>query len=141
MPRFLGWSRCAERGKLTAMPAGTPEEIHALIAAALNDGDPNAFVELHEPTATIVVPPEGRRVTGRDAIARAIAPVLVLRPVMQIEVVDKIQTDALALTHGHWTLAGFDGGELIEMSGRGTMVSRRQPDDSWLIVIDNPLSH
>ena len=38
-------------------------------------------------------------------------------------------------------LAGFDGGEPIEMSGRGTMVSRRQPDGSWQIVLDNPLSH
>jgi ketosteroid isomerase-like protein len=58
---------------------------------------------------------------------------------MRIEVVDKIQTDELALTHGRWTLTGSDGGELIEMSGRGTMVSRRQPDGSWRIVLDNPL--
>jgi uncharacterized protein (TIGR02246 family) len=123
------------------MPARSPEAIHALIAAALNDGDVDAFIALHEPTATIVVPPDGRRITGRDAIASAIEPVLALRPIMRIEVVDKIQTDELALTHGHWTLAGFDGGQLIEMSGRGTMVSRRQPDSSWRIVLDNPLSH
>jgi ketosteroid isomerase-like protein len=123
------------------MPASSPQQIHALIAAALNDGNSDAFVALHEPTATIVVPPDGRRVTGRDAIAIAIEPVLVLRPTMRIEVVDKIQSDGLALTYGQWTLAGFDGGEPIEMSGRGTMVSRRQPDGSWQIVLDNPLSH
>lgn len=122
------------------MPARTPEEIHTLIAAALNAGDGDAFVALHEPTATIVVPPEGRRVTGRDAIRAAIEPVAALRPLMRIEVVDKIQTDELALTHGQWALAGSDGGEPIEMSGRGTMVSRRQPDGSWRIVLDNPLS-
>jgi uncharacterized protein (TIGR02246 family) len=121
------------------MPAHSPEEIHALIAAALNDGDGDAFAMLHEPTATIVVPPEGCRVTGRGAIRDAIEPVLALRPVMRIEVVDKIQTDELALTHGRWTLTGSGGGELIEMSGRGTMVSRRQPDGSWRIVLDNPL--
>jgi uncharacterized protein (TIGR02246 family) len=121
------------------MSARNPEEIHSLIAAALNDGDADAFAALHEPTATVVVPPEGRRVTGRDAIHAAIAPVLALRPVMRIEIVDKLQTDGLALTYGHWTLTGSDGGELIEMSGRGTMVSRRQPDGSWRIVLDNPL--
>ena len=123
------------------MTARSPEEIHSLIALALSDGDGDAFAALHEPTATIVVPPEGRRVTGRDAIRSAIEPVLALRPVMRIEVVDKIETDGLALTHGHWTLAGAEGDELIEMSGRGTMVSRRQPDGSWRIVLDNPLSH
>ena len=60
---------------------------------------------------------------------------------MRIEVVDKIQSDGLALTQGQWTLTGSDGDELVEMSGRGTMVSRQQPDGSWRIVLDNPLSH
>jgi ketosteroid isomerase-like protein len=128
-------------GNLAGMHARTPEELHALIAAALSDGDADAFVALHEPVATIVVPPDGRRVTGCDEIRGAIEPVLALRPVVRIEVVDKIQADGLALTRGDWTLAGSGGGELIEMSGRGTMVSRRQADGSWRIVLDNPLSH
>ena len=123
------------------MSARTPEEIHALIAAALNAGDRDAFTTLHEPMATVVVPPDGRRVTGADAIRDAIAPILALRPAMRIEVVDKIQSDGLALTQGRWTLSGHDGHELIAMSGLGTMVSRRQPDGSWRIVLDNPLSH
>jgi uncharacterized protein (TIGR02246 family) len=123
------------------MPARNPEELHALVAAALNSGDADAFAALHEPAATIVVPPQGRRVTGREAIRAAIAPILALQPVMHIEVVDKVQADGLALTHGHWTLAGSGRGELIEMSGKGTMVSRQQPDGSWRIVLDNPLGH
>lgn len=123
------------------MPAQNPEQLHALVAAAITDGDGDAFTALHEPTATIVVPPDGRRVTGGDAIRGAIEPVLALRPVLRIEVVDKIQADGLALTHGRWTLAGSEDGELIEISGLGTMVSRRQPDGSWRIVLDNPLSH
>lgn len=123
------------------MPAQNPEQLHALVAAAITDGDGDAFTALHEPTATIVVPPDGRRVTGGDAIRGAIEPVLALRPVLRIEVVDKIQADGLALTHGRWTLAGSEDGELIEISRLGTMVSRRQPDGSWRIVLDNPLSH
>jgi uncharacterized protein (TIGR02246 family) len=123
------------------MSARSPEEIHALIAAALNEGDGDAFTALHEPTATIVVPPDGRRAAGGEAIRVAIKAVLALRPLMRIEVVDKIQADGLALTHGRWTLTGSDGGELLEISGLGTMVSRRQPDGSWRIVLDNPLSH
>ena len=37
-----------------------------------------------------------------------------------------------------WSIVGTDGGERVEMSGRGTIVSRRQPDGSWRIVLDNP---
>jgi ketosteroid isomerase-like protein len=28
----------------------------------------------------------------------------------------------------------------VRLTGRGTMVSRRQPDGSWGIVLDDPLS-
>ena len=50
----------------------------------------------------------------------------------EIEVVGKLESDGLALTHARWRVG--------EMSGYGTIVSRRQPDGSWLIALDNPLS-
>jgi ketosteroid isomerase-like protein len=46
----------------------------------------------------------------------------------------------MALTHARWTVTGSDGGRPIEMSGRGTIVSRRQPDGSWRIVLENSMS-
>lgn len=122
------------------MPASTPEEIHALIAEAFNAGDIDAFLQLHEEDATIVVPPEGRRVSGRDAIRAAVEPTFALRPTIRNEVVEKVQGDGLALTHARWTLAGTDGGQRVEMSGRGTVVSRRQPGGSWRIVLENTMS-
>jgi hypothetical protein len=70
------------------MPARSPEEIHALLAAAVNAGDVDAFAELHEPDATVIVPPDGRRVSGRDAIRAAVRPVLALGPTAEIELVD-----------------------------------------------------
>ena len=88
----------------------------------------------------MIAPPEGRRVTGRDAIRSAAAPTFALAPSASIEVVEKLQTDGLALTHARWSIVGSDGGERVEMSGRGTIVSRRQPDGSWRIVLDNPMS-
>jgi|tagenome__1003787_1003787.scaffolds.fasta_scaffold20752516_3 ketosteroid isomerase-like protein len=123
------------------MRARSPEEIHDLIAVALNSGDRNGFAELHEEGATIVVPPDGRRVSGRAAIRSAVESVLDLHPTLHIELVEKLERDGLALTHGRWRLLGSHAGERIALSGRGTMVSRRQPDGSWQIVFDNPLSH
>ena len=122
------------------MPAHDPEEIHALIAAALNAGDRDAFARLYEEEATLIVPPDGARVSGRDAIRDALEPTFELEPSAQIEVVEKLQSDGLALTHARWNVVGTDGGEQVEMSGHGTIVSRRQPDGSWRIVLDNPMS-
>jgi uncharacterized protein (TIGR02246 family) len=122
------------------MPARTPEEIQALIAAAFNAGDLDAFLQLHEEDATVVVPPDGDRVSGREAIRAAVQPTFALRPTIRNEVVDKLQSDGLALIHARWNLAGTDDGQLVEMSGRATVVSRRQPDGSWRIVLENPMS-
>jgi uncharacterized protein (TIGR02246 family) len=122
------------------MSAQSPEAVHALLEAAFNAGDLDAFMDIYDDDATLIVPPEGQRVSGREAIRAAVQPTLALRPSAQIEVVEKLQADGLALTHARWSIVGTDGGERVEMSGRGTIVSRRQPDGSWRIVLDNPLS-
>jgi uncharacterized protein (TIGR02246 family) len=93
------------------MSARSPEDTHALIAAAFNAGDLDAFLEIYEENATVIAPPEGRRVTGTDAIRSAVAPTFALAPSASIEVVEKLQTDGLALTHARWSLVGSDGGE------------------------------
>jgi uncharacterized protein (TIGR02246 family) len=129
--------RMAHRG---GMPAHSPEEIHALIAAAFTAGDLDAFLLLNEEGAAHVVPPDGLHVRGRTAIRAALQPVFALRPAAHIEVVEKLEADGIALTHARWTLAGTDGGRHLGMSGRGTIVSRRQPDGSWRVVLDNPMS-
>ena len=122
------------------MPARSPEEIHAIIAAAFQAGDLDGFLDLHEEDAVSVVPPEGRRVTGHAQIRAALAPMFALRPAARIEVLDKLETDGLALTHARVHVTAGDGDERLDITGRGTIVSRRQPDGSWRIVLDNPMS-
>jgi ketosteroid isomerase-like protein len=122
------------------MPAGSPEEIHTLIAAAFEMGDLDAFVDLHEPGAVSVVPPEGRRVSGHAEIRSALAPIIASRPQAHIEVLEKLEADGLALTHARVRVRVVVGDERLDISGRGTVVSRRQPDGTWLIVLDNPMS-
>ena len=123
------------------MPARTPEETHALLAAAFNAGDPDAFVEVYEEGATLIVPPEGGLARGRREIRRALEPSFALKPRASIEVVKKVQSDGLALTHARWSLVGTGvEGETVELQGHGSIVSREQPDGSWQIVLDNPIS-
>jgi uncharacterized protein (TIGR02246 family) len=121
------------------MSARTPEETHALLEAAFNAGDLDALVEVYEQDATLLIPPDGTQAHGRDEIRAAMAPQFALRPKARLEVLQKVQSDGLALTRARWRLAGTDAqGDAVEFSGRGAIVSRRQPDGSWRIVLDSP---
>lgn len=123
------------------MPARTPESVHAALEDAFNRGDLDAFVAAFEPDATAIAPEDGTVVHGRDEIRRATAPIFAMKPKATIEVIGKVQGDGLALTHARWALDGVDSdGNPVALEGRGTIVSRRQPDGSWLIVLENPLS-
>ena len=122
------------------MRATTPEHIHVLIAAAINADDLDAFTELHEEHATALVPPDGRPVSGRHAITAAAAPAIAGMTGFEVEVVEQLQAGDLAMTHARWHAVGTVRGEPVTMAGRGTVVSRRQPDGTWRIVLDNPMS-
>jgi uncharacterized protein (TIGR02246 family) len=123
------------------MVARAPEELHALVEAAFNAGDVDGFVELYDDDATLVVPPDGLRASGKAAIRVAIEATLALKPAARMEVVQKLEANGLALTRGRWTLVGAaEDGTRVELSGLGTMVSRCHPDGSWRIVLDNPMS-
>jgi ketosteroid isomerase-like protein len=122
-------------------PARTPEELHAAVEEAFNRGDLDACIGVYEDDATLVVPPDGRVAHGRDAIRAATAPLFAPAPRMTMTVLKKLEGGGLALTQGRWELAGTAAdGSLLELSGRGTMVSRRRPDGTWGIVLDDPLS-
>jgi len=122
------------------MPATSPEQLHSLLAAAFNGRDVEAFLDLYEPEAALVVPPEGLTVRGTAAIRAAIEPVFAAGPAFQNRIVGKLETDDLALAHIRWSSRVGSGGDTVEESGRGTVVSRRQADGSWRIVLDIPVS-
>jgi hypothetical protein len=53
----------------------------------------------------------------------------------------KLENDGLALTNARWSLDGVDAdGNAVQMAGRGTIVSRRLRDGTWLIALDRPIS-
>jgi uncharacterized protein (TIGR02246 family) len=121
------------------MPADSPEQVHADLSAAFNRGDVEAFVELYEREAALLVPPLGQEARGEAAIRAAIEPVFATRPVFESQVVDKLESGGLALTHARWRWVATVDGETREESGRGTVVSRRQPGGGWRIALDIPL--
>jgi ketosteroid isomerase-like protein len=122
------------------MPAHSPEETHALIAGALNSGNLDAFVDVYEQGAVLVVPPNGEHAHGREEIREAVKETFALEPTVTIEVVGKLEAEGLALTLGRWQLEGTDpDGNRVGLDGHGALVSRRGPDGSWRVLLDHPM--
>lgn len=120
------------------MPARNPEELDRLFSEALNSGNLDALVALYEPQAALTAEP-GQVVTGTQAIRAALSAVVAIKPTITLEVKTLAQTGDIALTSAKWALAGTGpDGNQTTMSGHSVEVSQRQPDGSWLFVIDTP---
>ncbi|MEV5543165.1 nuclear transport factor 2 family protein [Saccharopolyspora shandongensis] len=106
--------------------AAQPEDLNRLVLERLNAGDVDGLVALYEPDAVLIVP-TGRAVGHREiraAYEQLVAARLEFAPG---ETQPAIRNGDLALTAVR--LAG--GGATVE-------VARRQPDGTWLWVIDHP---
>jgi uncharacterized protein (TIGR02246 family) len=109
-----------------------------LIAQYINEGNVEAAVALYEPTATFVAEP-GKPVTGHAAIREVMTAMMAGKPRVEMKVPIVTVSGELALLVSDYTVTsiGADGKE-TKASGRGTEVVRRQPDGTWLFIIDNP---
>lgn len=121
--------------------ANAPEDVGPLIGEAITSGDLDAALALYEPGATFAMPTgfgEGS-VTGHDALREAFTGFLEMNPVLSVNAEKTLLSGDMALVIGNWTLTGRDPeGNDIDTGGRYADIVRRQPDGSWLYVIDNP---
>jgi ketosteroid isomerase-like protein len=121
--------------------ANTPEDISRLIGEAITSRDIDAALSLYEPEATFAMPTgfgEGS-VTGLDGLREALSGFLAMGPELKVNAEKTLLSGDTALVIGNWTLKGRDAeGNDVDASGRYADVVRRQPDGSWLFVIDNP---
>ncbi len=120
------------------MPADTPSDLHTLFRNAFNAGDVEASIALYEPDAILVV--DGNGVRGHENIREAFRSIFSGHGRMSVETLSVLESPAgLAVLHGRWVVE-YDPGTGSELVTRGlsTEVVRRQPDGTWLFIIDNP---
>ncbi len=119
--------------------AGTiPEETDRLINEAISTGNAEAAAQLYEPDGVLVLPGQpGAR--GREAIRLAFIEFLRTKPTLTGTIRHMVIADDLAHVISEWRLEGTgpDGEAFVE-TGLATDVMRRQPDRTWLYVIDLP---
>jgi uncharacterized protein (TIGR02246 family) len=113
-----------------------PEEMNGVFAEAVNSGELERVIALYEPDA-LLAPRPGERAQGRAEIRAALAELLALGGELESRNIWCMQVGELALLQGEWHLRGTaPDGSPLELASRTAEVVRRQPDGSWLYVID-----
>jgi ketosteroid isomerase-like protein len=74
-----------------------------------------------------------------ESIRRTLQSFIDMGTKLEARVKRVLQANDLALLITEWTINGTEpDGKPINLTGRGTVVLRRQSDGVWLIVIENP---
>ena len=74
------------------------------------------------------------------AIREGLSKLLALKPQFELKIQNALKCDDIAILYSRWTMTGTDpDGNGVSMTGLTSDVVRRQPDGSWLFVIDNPI--
>lgn len=114
-----------------------PEDMNGAFAEAVNSGDVERVLALYEPEA-LLAPRPGERASGIEEIRTALDELLTLGGTMTSRNLWCMQVGELALLQGEWHLRGTaPDGSPLQLSSRTSEVVRRQPDGSWLYVIDH----
>jgi ketosteroid isomerase-like protein len=105
-----------------------PEDVTRLVAERLNAGDAAGVAALYEPEAVLAYPAD-RPTTGREAIQAIYQQMADAGVRFAIETpLPTVRFEDLALTSTRST----------DNTGVRVQVLRRQPDGSWLRIIDRP---
>ncbi len=109
--------------------ARNPEDLTRLFVQRANAGDAASLAELYAPDAVMAYPP-GSTTIGREAIRGVFEQMLANapRPFPMEEPLPTVRCGDLALTS---TRSADDKGGRVQ-------VVQRQPDGSWLRIIDRP---
>ncbi len=108
--------------------ATEPEDLARLFVQRARKGDAAGMAELYEPDAVLGYPP-GQVTVGRAAIRAVCEKLVAAAPPFQVEEpLPTLRFGELALT----STRPADG------TGGRVQVARRQPDGTWLRIIDRP---
>jgi ketosteroid isomerase-like protein len=110
-------------------------DIHPSVEAGVNNQDLDGLMALYAPDAAMVLP-DGSTVTGTEAIREQWAGLLSMDGQMTLRSRYAIEVGDLAILSNAWT---YTAGELA-MGATTAEVARRQPDGSWLYVVDHPFA-
>jgi uncharacterized protein (TIGR02246 family) len=108
--------------------ARQPEDLARLFVQRVNAGDAEGMAALYEPDAVLGYPP-GELTVGRAAIRALFEEMVAAKPTFEVE------EPLPSLLHGNLALTATRS---ADGTGGRAQVARRQPDGTWLRIIDRP---
>ena len=116
-----------------------PTQIHGAFMAATNAKDLDALAALYDP-AGLAVELDGSEVRGSTAMREMFVGLTTAIAHIDGATRKVFVVGDIALTSGSWTAQiELPDGSVIEQTGTTAEVSVRQPDGTWLLLIDDPL--
>src|SRR5688572_26092382 len=116
----------------------TPEDLLNSQVEEFNKGNTNFLMTLYEKDVCFASKP-GQVFKDLESIRRTLQDFIGKGAKLEARVKRVLQADNLALLITEWSLNGTEpDGRIFNLTGRGTVVLRRQSDDTWLMVIENP---
>jgi ketosteroid isomerase-like protein len=112
-----------------------PRRMNETFVRAFNNRNISNLIALYEPDAMLRVDASDRTLIGTDQIAAELTALLRVTGTMISKNIFCIEQGDLALLRADWKLVADDGSVVV--SGSSAEIVRRQPDSSWLYVIDH----
>ena len=116
----------------------TPEAVHQNYSEYFRTNDLEGLVSLYEPNA-IVVGEQGEEIKGTAKIREMFSDVVKCKGTLKIETLSEFIVDGIASIRVKWHMQAIDAdGNELDVSNVASEVMRKQPDGSWLYIIDQP---
>lgn len=113
-----------------------PHEMNTIFARAFNTRDINKLLALYEEGAVLRIDAE-RTFTGKAEIAAELQKVLSMPGKMESHNNFCIEHGNIALLRADYAIVDAEGATIF--TGSSAEVVRRQPDGSWLYIIDHAM--
>ncbi|HYZ60231.1 MAG TPA: DUF4440 domain-containing protein [Nitrososphaeraceae archaeon] len=115
-----------------------PEDLLSSQVEEFNKGNIDVLMTLYEKDACFASKP-GQVVNDKESIRLAFQEFIDRGVKLEARARRVLHAGNLALLITEWSIKGTEpDGKTINLTGRGTIVLRRQSDGTWLMVIENP---
>ena len=120
------------------MAINTPKELLDLVTEYINKKDMDAFLSLYEQEASFI-DESGENINGIEKIREKIKEYMNMNGKLESTVSKIIPAGNIVLAYSDWTFkASGPDGSPVNLGGTAIDVLRKQSDNTWLVVIDNP---
>jgi ketosteroid isomerase-like protein len=120
------------------MAINTPEELLSRITESINNKDLDSFILLYESEASFI-DESGENINGTEKIRDKMKGYMDMNGKLESTIIKIIPAGNIVLAYSDWTFkASGPDGTPVNLGGTAIDVLRKQSDNSWLVVIDNP---